>query len=549
MMKFFLLVLVLTPAAWGAFPSTTVGEVRTAGNQKNGGVFDSAGGGTDMSVFDNKNAASCTSCQSDTVNISTTDAVTSTTTVTSATANFSAAINGNGVYLEGTSTTTGWYIATYVSSTTITLDRTVGTGSTGITMNIGGAFKLGGTLDDDFFEAFEAGNIIHIKTGSYSLGETVSIAKAGGGQSPIRMIGYNATRGDNPTGSTRPTLTTNGTSIFTLAANWDINYLIFTGAGSGSLVSLAAANRVSFSKFVNTSTTAGLNAINVAIADAYISDCEIISYRGRGVALPASGTIVNSYIHDSDIGILISGSGSITMISSNIIADNVTAAISTSTAVTAAVFVNGNTLVGSTQTARGTGVNLITGVTDVRLVGNIITGFVTGVTHADAQTIGVDSRNAYYGNTSNSNANWPVSASSTTGVNPTFAGLTYLTGSSATSSTSTLTDGAANFSSVTDGVDFVLLTGGSGTGFPASPTKFLILSHDTTHLTLSSNITSSGGGSGITYIVSQGHNYAIGAGLAGLGAATSFPSGLTPNYLDPGAAQRPGGSAAVTVIY
>jgi hypothetical protein len=74
-------------------------------------------------------------------NISTTDAVAAgTTTITSATAAFTSAITGNIIYLQGGSgsLTAGWYQATYVSATSITVDRSVASG-TGITLNIGGA--------------------------------------------------------------------------------------------------------------------------------------------------------------------------------------------------------------------------------------------------------------------------------------------------------------------------------------------------------------------------------------------------------------------------
>lgn len=480
---------------------------------------------------------------------------TTNTDVSSAGCPFAVNHIGNGLKVaSGTGFTQTWFaIKSIQAGPKARLDTSAGTlSSTGGVANLGGALSMASTLDDDVFEKGVAGNDFLVKGGTYALGETVSISVTGGTQNPIRIIGFNAMRGDNPTGSTRPTFTVSGTTVFTTTSNWDIHYMIFTGAGSGSTVSVGGGSRNTYSKFINTSTTAALNAFNVAAADAYISNCEMISYRGRGVTFAAAGTLINSYVHDSDVGVMLGSSGVVVTIINTLIVDNVTAAVSSNAAVASGTLIANSTLVGSTQTARGTGVNLITGVTDVRLVNNIITGFVTGVTHADAQSIGLDMNNVYYGNTNNSNANWPISASSTTTVNPTFSGVTYYPpsgGSSATSTSATLEDGAANFSGIVDGVDFALITGGSGTGFPASPTKFLILSHDTTHLTLSSNLTSTGSGSAITYIVSQGHNYAIGAGLAGLGAPATFPGGYTPSTVDPGAAQRPGGSTARTVIY
>lgn len=133
---------------FAALPYTSVWEVRYAGSDTNGGGFDSAGTGTDMSQFNNANSSGCSSCQSSTANLSTTDAVAAgTTTITSATAAFTSAITGNIIYLAGGSGTlaAGWYRATYVSTTSITVDRTVATG-TGITMNIGGAMLSPGKV-------------------------------------------------------------------------------------------------------------------------------------------------------------------------------------------------------------------------------------------------------------------------------------------------------------------------------------------------------------------------------------------------------------------
>ena len=147
MKKLSIIACLFTCQCFAALSGSTVLEIRTAGSDTNGGGFVTGTSGTDMSQFDNKNATSCTSCQSATVNISTTDAVTAvSTTVTSATANFSAAIVGNIIYLQGGTgpVTAAWYQVTgFTNSTTITVDRNVIV-STGVTMNIGGALASPG---------------------------------------------------------------------------------------------------------------------------------------------------------------------------------------------------------------------------------------------------------------------------------------------------------------------------------------------------------------------------------------------------------------------
>ncbi len=58
------LIWLLLPDAKGAISINTAWEVRpTVGASTNGGGFVTGATGTDMSVFNNKNAAACSSCQ------------------------------------------------------------------------------------------------------------------------------------------------------------------------------------------------------------------------------------------------------------------------------------------------------------------------------------------------------------------------------------------------------------------------------------------------------------------------------------------------------
>jgi hypothetical protein len=198
--KTLFLSLCLAVSSFGAITANTIWEVRTTGTATNGGGFDAtiSGAGTDMSQFNNKNAAGCTACQSTTVNISTTDFVTTnTTTVTSATANFSSALIGNTIYLSGTGVTTGWYQVTAVASAlSITVDRATGsTGGTAETGNIGGALR--NMLDA---ANYTAGNIIYVKaTATYTISASMAFTTTttpGASGAPITFVGYNAVRSD-----------------------------------------------------------------------------------------------------------------------------------------------------------------------------------------------------------------------------------------------------------------------------------------------------------------------------------------------------------------
>jgi hypothetical protein len=225
--RLFLAAVFVAALSWAALPTKVVWEVRTTGADTNGGGYLSTG--TDMSQYDNKNAASCTSCQSATINISTTDAVAAgTTTIVSATGNFSSALVGNVIYLAGgTGTLTGdwYYVSVVTNSTTITVDRTVATG-TGITMNIGGALL---TISQGLALMTQSSDV-WVKTGTgYSI--SVGLTIPGGvnddsSKAPNLLLGYTSTRGDNG----RPVIsTTSAITMLTIAmynvvvANFTLN--------------------------------------------------------------------------------------------------------------------------------------------------------------------------------------------------------------------------------------------------------------------------------------------------------------------------------------
>lgn len=172
-----------------ALPSTSVWEVRpTNGADTNGGGFDSTGTGTDFSVQNAKNTVGS--------NISTTDAVgAASTTITSVTAAFTTAITGNIIYLQGGSGSlaASWYRATFVSSTSITVDRTVAAG-TGITMNIGGALKTLTQLNTNMAN-FHQGWVKAESTISISTGLTFNYGSSS--TQSTHISGYTTTRGDN----------------------------------------------------------------------------------------------------------------------------------------------------------------------------------------------------------------------------------------------------------------------------------------------------------------------------------------------------------------
>src|SRR5580658_5068799 len=201
-----------------ALPAGSVWEVRpTVGSDTNGGGFVTGSSGTDYSQANSKNTVGS--------DISTTDGVgNGTTTWTSATGNFSTAIVGNIIYLSGSGITTGWYqVTARGSATSITLDRSPGTG-TGATMNIGGALA---TVAQAYTNSVPS-NTVYVKaTGSYTVTTAlvISLQSNSSPGNPFSIIGYTSTRGDN--GQFTWTTATNSINLINLTSGStsDINVL------------------------------------------------------------------------------------------------------------------------------------------------------------------------------------------------------------------------------------------------------------------------------------------------------------------------------------
>ena len=206
-----------------AISASAVWEVRpTVGSDTNGGGFVAGASGTDYSQQNSPNSGGN--------NGSTTDVVaTGVATITSASASFTAAIVGNIIYLAGSGITTGWYqVVTYTNGTTVILDRSPGTG-VGVTMNVGGALATvsQGYANAAFVTTGTFTAPVYVKaTGTYTV--TSAFAPSNANESPIAIIGYTTTRGDN--GQFTWTTSTNSTPLVNVngAANVVFQNINFT---------------------------------------------------------------------------------------------------------------------------------------------------------------------------------------------------------------------------------------------------------------------------------------------------------------------------------
>lgn len=468
------------------------------------------------------------------------------TTLTVASGSFTRMMVGNLIYIaSGTNFQTGWYeISTYTDPNNVVLDRTPtsgGAGSNGV-IKVGGAGRLNG-LEDAQLEALPASSYMWIKNGTYTISGTISVASTNSSTSTqSQIIGYNSTRGDNPTGSTRPTIVA-GANTCTFGQYQNLRYLQFTTTSATGIVTGTGGNMI-WVKGVNTSTATGRPAISVG-TNACHYFCEGVSYNGTGgVGGSTTPQLYGCYFHDSDTNY--STSGTTVVADFNIFARGTTAGLTASNAA-ANVRANYNTFYGR-QAKMGTGLNLTSaGSPNNHIIGNIFNCLTTGVavgTSSDQRNCG--DLNVFYNNTSNA-SNYSLSPTDYTTLDPTFTSATEITGTTATSSGSVLTQSGGDFSSVVDGQSYLFII--SGTGLTANR-RYGIVSHTSTTITTDNSIGTSSAGD-INYYISVGSDFSVGTNMKAISAPGTFPGGLTTGYLDAGAVQRQegtGGSTYVTII-
>lgn len=271
-------------------------ELRTTGDNDNGGGFKTGASGTDYTL-------------QDAAQLSLTDlaCAIASTTLTSATGGFTAAMIGNLIHItNGTNFTNGFYeITAYSDTNTVTIDRTacdgVGAASSG-TGKVGGA--LAG-LTDDLLAGCVAGNVIWLEAGTYAAFTAhVDHDNDGTAALPITIEGYNAARGDNPTGTNRP-LVQCSSYLLSLGDNYIIKNLRFTGTASSILTVDAGCTIVNI-KAENSSGTAGRNAVNLYSSSCAIIDSECVSTNGNAISCSRTAYLHGCYCHDSDAGVSIS---------------------------------------------------------------------------------------------------------------------------------------------------------------------------------------------------------------------------------------------------
>lgn len=255
--------------------ASAIFEVRTTGNDANGGFYVS--GGTDYS-------------QQDSPQLSLTDVVTNgTTTVTSTTGGFTSAMVGNGVNIAGTLR----QITAVGSSTSITVDANVTAGS-GQTGKVGGALATIGKATANMVTS----NLVWVKAGTgYTISSNFIFTNLSG-QNPgvfSRIYGYGTTRGDGTKVSL--TLSTGATAGFTSTptgmeiANFDVDCASIASS-VGINVSTSIPGYVHHCRVRNFKSS--------GISAGFVEFCEVSGgVSGASAAVNAGYLCRNNYIHDS----------------------------------------------------------------------------------------------------------------------------------------------------------------------------------------------------------------------------------------------------------
>lgn len=224
---------------------------------------------------------------------------------------FTFAMRGNIIYIaSGTNFVAGYYeIISRLTIHSVTLDRSPTPGGIGAN----GAGKVGGgrqTITDAFLDGVVTdGGFVYLENGTYVQGAALNITLDGSPNLPITFEGYNATRGDDPTGANRPLIQDGGNAL-----NWSgASYWVFKNLRFE--VSLTSGFQTGIESVVrnckSSQSLGGDNDYAFSFGQRnIIFDCEAentnagAGNQGRGMTLSAvDSKVIGCYIHDCKRGI------------------------------------------------------------------------------------------------------------------------------------------------------------------------------------------------------------------------------------------------------
>jgi hypothetical protein len=285
-----------------AISAATVWEVRTTGNDSNGGGFVAGASGSDYSQQD--------AAQYTFTDLASTNGTNASPQVTSASHNFVAADVGNIIHVTaGTNWTQGFYQIVSCAANAATLDKACGSSAT----LSGGTYAVGGALQSipKVIAAMVGSNTVYIKTGTYTITAAQLVTVSGNSNGATTFIGYSSSRTD--LGQPTITTATNSISIFDISGAIDVSFQNFkftNTAGTkgtntnGNAICTATANaegvyifNCSFDGFtiaINWDFTAIFTMLGLVI-----ENCIVKNSVSHGLFGTASCSIIGCYVHDN----------------------------------------------------------------------------------------------------------------------------------------------------------------------------------------------------------------------------------------------------------
>lgn len=489
----------------------------------------------------------------------TTTATVTTSVITGGSLTYNKTWNHNVIQMveagTGDPVTVGWYtIITSVAATSFTVDRNAtATAAANVDINLGGAIKLGSSTtsrtDDNFFDLMTATNgtgaaWVWVNTsGTTAVPLGVSLSNPSGGtQAPIHVSGYKTVRGETTAESDWPIFSYGAALTFTGGPNWIWNQFTFTG-GATTMAVAGGGSTYTRCNFINTATLTTRLALSVTNADVLIDTCGFQSYMGTALSIGTTQTTIrNSVIHDSQICFGATNPSALQIIEYTIFHGCVTNALIWTSGATARLTLDHLTIYGA-ENKLGIGLSGATGITDLAMTNSILYGLATGAVVVDTQSVGYDDFNDYYNNTADV-SNWNKGPNDIA-VDPAFTAVTQSTGTTATYTGTTLTDGTAAFTSALIGT-YILVKSGTGLTTTNSIAKIATVPSGTT-LTTDNDIGESSA-SNWTWQITKGLNFLPTGTLPGNPGI--FPGAYTTGYATIGAVQKnsSGGGSSAGII-
>jgi len=275
-----------------ALSQEVIFEVRTTGNDNNGGGFTQGASGTDYSHA---------SIQTHSSTALVIGSAGSEDDLSSAADNFASDDIGNLIHVTaGSGFTTGFYEVLSVAAGVATVDRNVGTAdSTSGTGVLGGALLTIQAAHDGVTDGRQR---IYVRGGTYSISTAITLSNSGAAFWRQRLIGYSTSRGDFGRPIISVTAAVNALTIS--GQGWRVENFELDGTSTGARgIELTALycwiESCHVHHFINEGVDYNSSATNNILRDCEVNNCVTTS---GSAAIQVDGTphlVIDCYVHDN----------------------------------------------------------------------------------------------------------------------------------------------------------------------------------------------------------------------------------------------------------